>query len=358
MRFPACWRHNTLGTNPYILYDKIMTNKNALHRSDPDKIDSAEALHDAIKQGDIEAIQDDFATTYLNLADQNGDAPLHTAIEYSPDTVRKLLKFDAVEIEATNNDGMTPLTVAAANGQAELVELLLEHGARTQPDQEGDAPIIEAARNKNATDALCTLLESDPDSQDVVDRALVQCIPGGGRDNVVMIAKNDAVSQSGRQEALLRATRKNEIELVRCLLKNGARLNRTKHTNTTPLQIALSNRHFNLVDLLLEKGADPTSTDSDGHNALRYLSKQLVEIGGRPSLNRDTFKSYLFRLLNRGATLQSDYLEFLETKAENADYHAQRAARQILDYYDRQNIPVDTVLDENELENELSALML
>jgi ankyrin repeat protein len=68
--------------------------------------------------------------------------------------------------------------------------------------------------------------------------------------------------------ALLWATYKVDHELVRALLKAGAKANVTNNYGATPLTEAVKLGDVELVRILLEAGADPDSPNQDGQTAL------------------------------------------------------------------------------------------
>ncbi|HVZ19921.1 MAG TPA: ankyrin repeat domain-containing protein, partial [Vicinamibacterales bacterium] len=73
----------------------------------------------------------------------------------------------------------------------------------------------------------------------------------------------------GGWTALMYAARQNAKDAVAALADAHADLNATtKQEGTTALQIAIINIHYDLADLLLEKGADPNVVDSTGMTAL------------------------------------------------------------------------------------------
>jgi len=78
---------------------------------------------------------------------------------------------------------------------------------------------------------------------------------------------------------LMHAIHKNQIGSVTALLDSGADVNRTgdyeteprtKQLNVTPLMMAAGYGNTPIVELLLQRGADPAPVDGDGHRALDY----------------------------------------------------------------------------------------
>ncbi len=78
---------------------------------------------------------------------------------------------------------------------------------------------------------------------------------------------------------LMHAISRNQIESVKALLDSGADVNRTgdyeteprtKQLRVTPLMMASGYGYTPIVELLLQRGADPAPADSDGNRALDY----------------------------------------------------------------------------------------
>jgi ankyrin repeat protein len=73
----------------------------------------------------------------------------------------------------------------------------------------------------------------------------------------------------GGWTALMYAARQNAMDAAAALADLKVDLNATtKQEGTTALQVAVINIHYDLANLLLEKGADPNVTDSTGMTAL------------------------------------------------------------------------------------------
>jgi ankyrin repeat protein len=72
--------------------------------------------------------------------------------------------------------------------------------------------------------------------------------------------------------ALLWATYKVDHELVRALLKSGAKANVTNHYGSTPLTEAVKLADLDLVSILLAAHADPNSPNQDNQTALMLAS--------------------------------------------------------------------------------------
>ena len=88
------------------------------------------AMNAGVRCGDPKVVEFLLAHNYNpEEKDSNtrGSTPLINAIRYKEiDIIRQLLMIDAVDVNNTNNEGMTPLIAATDNGCIEAVKLLLE----------------------------------------------------------------------------------------------------------------------------------------------------------------------------------------------------------------------------------------
>ncbi len=144
--------------------------------------------------------------------------------------VRALLEKKA-DVNAPQVDGTTALHWAVRANDLELTDMLLRAGARVSAaNQSGVAPMLLAAMNGNAA---------------ILERLLQA---GAG--------PNTPLSQSA-DTALMMAARTGKVDAVRVLLDHGAQVN-AKETwgGTTALMWAVSERHPEVAKLLVERGAD------------------------------------------------------------------------------------------------------
>jgi ankyrin len=144
--------------------------------------------------------------------------------------VRAALERKA-DVNATQVDGTTALHWAVQRDDREMTDLLIRGGARvTARTREGVTPLQLAAINGNST---------------IVDRLIK-----AGAD------PNGALTPAG-DTALMMAARTGKTDAVRVLVEAGANVNaRESWGGTTPLMWAVSEGHADAVRLLIAQGAD------------------------------------------------------------------------------------------------------
>ncbi|MCJ0826446.1 ankyrin repeat domain-containing protein [Luteimonas sp. 50] len=198
-------------------------------------------------------------------ADLGGNTPLHHAARSSDPGVAALLRDAAADLEARNHDGLTPLGIACACGNWRLARFLLERGASAQSD--GGTPALLAAASGEEDDA-----------------AGVQLL-------LKHKARVDARDAHGRS-ALHEAAFAGHVEIIAALLAAHADLQARDDHGRTPLLDAARGARLPALEALAAAGADIGVLDGDGRGALALacvadasvpeLVQRLLELGADP----------------------------------------------------------------------------
>jgi ankyrin repeat protein len=215
----------------------------------------------------------------VNARSKSGATPLYNAVVAGQAAaVTRLLqagadpKLDA----ATSTEGNTLVAHVAAQGTAEILELLLAAGANPNRGSEGGvaggpSPLtLAAGRKKEAEKMVALLLKAgarvitDDERSTPLHAALAgdpEAAPRVLRLLLSAGAPVDAKNENGRTPLHEAADRRN-VEAVRVLLAAGAKVNATDTCEATPLWSALpGQRHSEanalaVVELLVAAGAD------------------------------------------------------------------------------------------------------
>jgi uncharacterized protein len=255
------------------------------------------ALIDAVRSGNHAAVRTLATRSTVKATEADGMTALHWAVRGDDlDTVQLLLKAGA-NVNAANRYGVTPLSLAATNGSAAVARVLLKAGSNPNaagPD--GETILMIAARSGSA-DVVNALIERGVDvnaserwqgqtalmwaALEDHGAAIKALADHGANLNARSKELNFpeyryetngmAVFQlpKGGWTALMYAARQNAMDAVAALADANADLNATtKQEGTTALQIAILNIHYDLANLLLDKGANPNVVDSSGMTAL------------------------------------------------------------------------------------------
>jgi len=153
----------------------------------------------------------------------------------------------------------TPLFEAAASGDTQALEAELSHGAQVnQKNASGFTALILAAR-AGCVPAIVTLLRHHADPN----------LRGGVND----------------WTPLMHAVHKNQWGAARALLDGGAQVDSRGRSGETALMMAAGYGYTPLVELLLERGANPRAETPYGYNVLA------AALGGVPDIDHFTMGS-------------------------------------------------------------------
>lgn len=175
----------------------------------------------------------------------NGWAIQIAAQEGHADIVRELIARGADVNAFTANENFPPATAlqgATEHGQREVVELLLQHNANPNLGGGDDAPPILAAAIYAEVEILDMLVDAGADVNAV----------GGDDQSTPLINAVETISGT---------------ESLQKLLDAGAHIDLPRGDGETAL-IAAARWEHEIVEFLLEKGADVMHTTNDGLNAL------------------------------------------------------------------------------------------
>jgi ankyrin repeat protein len=213
-------------------------------------------------------------------------ALLWAAIYGQKGTAQKSLR-EGANAQATTDNGLTPLFLAASNGHEALVELLLEQDGvvADSKDNHCRTPLLWAAEKGHEVVVKLLLAKDDvdPDSKDRWGKTPLSWAAENGHETVVklLLAKDDVDpdSKDERSQTPLSWAAENGHETVVKLLlaMDGVDPDSKDTRGQTPLLCAVENGHEAVVKLLLAKdGADP--------NFNVRLGRTLLSSAGTPRL--------------------------------------------------------------------------
>lgn len=210
----------------------------------------------------------------LLLAAQNGEANLV-----------ELLLWHGADIETKDKDGLTPLGVAVLKQQKEIVDFLIKRGAKIDTlSIRGTTPLISATRTGS--------LE------------LVQLLLKAGASKSINHINNY------HNHALHYAVAAERIDIIELLLSYGADINLKNQKGYTPLELAVNNQLVATVDFLIKKGA---KIDTIG-NTIDNLDNTLLIIAIN---DKDASLEMIERLLEAGAAKVINH----QNKSSNSALH-------------------------------------
>lgn len=198
------------------------------------------------------------------------DIPLNTPLTYAVinnhKDIAELLIDNGANVNAKNNDGQTPLEIAQRRNLREIVELLAKvpdipsiHVAAQLGDMDKVKALLEEGADVNAKDenGMTPLLLAISNKQ--VDLAKF------------LIEKGADINLADRQGVvpLFRALWNKDLDMLELLLKKGADVN-TKHAKSgfTALHWAAMMDSKDSVELILDAGADVNAKSNTGETSL------------------------------------------------------------------------------------------
>lgn len=212
------------------------------------------------------------------------DTSLMRAVKINDaDRVRTLL-YAHINADERNHDGMTPLTVAAENGNIEIIRLLIEEGKANVnlPSNYGVTPLIAATR-AGKEDAAKYLIEkgAKTDVRDNTGKTPISYAAQLDNPGIIdVLSKNNPAGanlpDSTGMTPLLYASQKGYTSQARVLLNNGANPNyRHPSSGLSALAAASAEGNTDVMRVLLK---DPSTKldipDISGRTPLMYAIEQ------------------------------------------------------------------------------------
>lgn len=231
-------------------------------------------LNDAAIKGKMATIQVLLAAkANPDLADENGWAPLFSAVQQGNAEMVKSLLAASADVNAVDNEGWTPLHYTVnyhddlEHDFPDIARLLIEAGANIDArEEDGDTPLSIAAMNqKPATFAVLMAAKADPNLAANDGRTpLIYAAEAGNSTMVSALldagANINASDNDGRTALHFAAdsegSKAQHDEVVRDLLSRGARADVKDHKGTTPLMLAAKNGRAESVKAFIGAGAD------------------------------------------------------------------------------------------------------
>jgi ankyrin repeat protein len=216
--------------------------------------DGVTALQVACARSSLNAIEAllRHAPESVKRPDANGYTPLLMAAEDGNWKVGRALMSHsqavAPDVDWALPDGTTALIIAAENGEAQFIELMIHAGADLEATlNDGTTALFMAAQEKHAD--VCGLL-------------LTAC------DTKIVSAYANRARHDGFN-AFMIAAGEGSWECTELLLRAGADVNASTKDGSSALLMAAQNGHDIVVELLISNGADVNSARDDGVTPLQ-----------------------------------------------------------------------------------------
>lgn len=254
-----------------------------------------QVLYEAVRNKDISKVKQLInGGIDPNLCDKDGKTVLFHISEYEiydayDDAIVQFLLAAGANPNRGSKFGWTPLHLAAGNHHNKLITRLLNAGANPNIQNcIGSTPLHSIfdlnafGKNKNHynEEGMMFLFKAgaNPNIKDEMGKTVLHCAIKfeASRSAIsflleygVDLNKQDDLDSS---TALHYAVEKNNIELVKLLLENGADPNLKNEDDCTPVIIAAQEGYDKIVSLLIRFNADLNIVDATGSTALHYAA--------------------------------------------------------------------------------------
>lgn len=250
---------------------------------------------------------DQTALDLLAVADPNaqfadGRSLLFMAAYFGNERLFQLLLAKGADPNRRDRSGTTVLMGAASGGNARIVHSLIAGGAQINARAKDGWCALLAAAAAGQDEVMTMLLKqgAEPWSRDIDGGGLLHHAAASGRLSTLKLALAqgqdiDAARNDGWTPLTLAAF-EGHTPIVSELLSRHADVNARDSFGLTALYWALTNKHVSVVNLLLDQGASANDTHSEEGTTLLHLAAQidapelierLLERGANPN-QRDT----------------------------------------------------------------------
>lgn len=272
---------------------------------------------------------------------RDGDkwTPLHSAAYGDNASIAEHLVSHGILSEIDDRDwlGRTPLTIASADNNTNMVDVLLRNNACVNVSDFHHSTPLTLACESGTADTVLTLLQKGADvsaQDDDGDTPLILASRYGDIEMVKNVLKYEPDVHKARKNGVTALHRaifnpKNEDrkKIVQMLLRSGAESTRITHDGQTPLHQASKLGYLDVVELLLDQDkVNVDAEDEDGWTALH-----LASLKGHADVARKLFEKGAKRKIERGGTHRSAltlYIQFL-FDFEDADLESKYKAQNL-----------------------------
>ena len=269
-------------------------------------------------------------------------------LQILPKVLQSYLLFQDFDVNAKNAKGMTPLMVAAEKGHVELIEELIQAGAKVNCFNllTGDTSLIYASeasqtacvskllefraninmQGKNGDTALISAVRNGYEecSQALIDSGVNLNIQNNNGNTALIAAVHRFQFRCAVQlikagvdinlmdnhgnTAIVLAARNGQVDFIKRMITAGANLNHfDEYLQMTPLMTAACQNHAACVKLLIQSGVDLNMQDVNGKTALMTTAE---------SVSSASFMTFM-TLLAAGAEVDTGILADIALKFVN-----------------------------------------
>ena len=232
----------------------------------------------------------------VNAPSVDGATALHWAAHRGDPALVQLLLDAGADVTIANRYGVRPLSLASLSGNAKIIEQLLGAGADPNTTLPGGETAVMTAARTGSAEAIRVLVRHGADvnaRDDVHGQDALMWAAAEGHAEVIHVLAEVGGDVNARTESetgppprrglfasapptgftpVMFAVRAGHLAATRFLLEAGADPNETLSDGQSALVVAAANANWELASYLLDQGADPNHAGA-GWNALHQTVK-------------------------------------------------------------------------------------
>ena len=226
-----------------------------------------------------------------NVQDITGATLIHHAAvaqDYSQETLQTIINH-GVDVNATNNESVTALMTACQQKNVEAIHLLLKAGADPNiADTSGATSIHHAVVGGCSKETLQFIIDNGADVNTTNEENTTALMAACQKGNVEAINTlvnagadpntADTIDATWIHHAFVGCCSKDTLQAV---IENGADVNATDMNSTTALMLACQEGNMEVINVLLNAGADINIVDTKG---LTWIHHAVVRGGNKETL--------------------------------------------------------------------------
>lgn len=213
-----------------------------------------------------------------NTKDRVELTPLSLAARGGHEQAVQLLLEGNADMLSINHQGQFPLHASVFGGSEKITRLFLEQGISAHPkDNRGRTPLFQAVRS-GRLDLVQLLFDWDlgVDCQDIDLQVLITLAVDNGREAIVQFLLDRGADPNQCENLdvtpLMIASMSNQVSVLQVLLKWGVELERKWQGQTALSYAAACPNTEEVIQLLLEAGADVNTEDDDGQSVFYHAA--------------------------------------------------------------------------------------
>lgn len=217
----------------------------------------------------------------VDVTNNQGETPLHLAADHCPASVLVALLSAGASIEAADHEGRTPLHRAAGRGWgADAVAALIEAGAAASRQDGRGRTALHFASAAGNLDTVRLLLSAgaDPTALDRLGETPLTLAGLHAYAEIAAVLRQAGAVEISLQDAILAGN----AAAARKLLVAGSDTDQHNSLGELPLHLAVRLGHRELVELLLNMGAITNTDDASGRTPMHIAAgghrEDLVEL--------------------------------------------------------------------------------